>query len=87
MGTFLVILGTGNGLLYSSLVWATQANSKNGGEATATAMYAFMRSFGQALGVGIGEVVFQNVMRINLRQLDLPKDIASNAEAFVDILR
>ncbi len=48
-------------------------------------MYAFLRSFGMALGVGIGGSVFQNVMKIKLRALET--SIAGNPEAYLAILR
>lgn len=83
----LVILGLGHGLLLNALNTASQAVCVPGDEGAAAAMYAFLRSFGMALGVGIGGSVFQNVMKIKLRDLNLPMDIATNAEAFVNALR
>ncbi|KIW12222.1 hypothetical protein PV08_09498 [Exophiala spinifera] len=85
----LVVVGLGHGLLLNALNTAAQAVCMAGDEGAATAMYAFLRSFGMALGVGIGGSVFQNVMRIKLRRLHLPVDVASPQgaeETFVDVL-
>ncbi|KIW60705.1 hypothetical protein PV05_00904 [Exophiala xenobiotica] len=71
----LVTLGIGHGLLLNALNCASQAVCKPGDEGAAAAMYAFLRSFGMALGVGIGGSVFQNVMKIRLRALHLPTSI------------
>jgi hypothetical protein len=58
----------------------------SGDDAQAAAMYAFLRAFGMALGVGIGGSVFQNVMNIRLSQYGLPESIARNAEAYIAVL-
>ncbi|KAJ8132219.1 hypothetical protein O1611_g1405 [Lasiodiplodia mahajangana] len=59
---------------------------KRGDEAAAASMYAFVRQFGMALGVGIGGTTFQNVMAIKLRSLGLPAEIAKQAESYIAIL-
>ncbi|KXH48210.1 hypothetical protein CSAL01_07593 [Colletotrichum salicis] len=46
---------------------ASHALCDAGDEAIAAAMYAFLRQFGMALGVGVGGSTFQNVM---LRKLE-----------------
>ncbi|KAK6384917.1 hypothetical protein LTS17_002480 [Exophiala oligosperma] len=83
----LVVLGFGHGLLLNALNTASQAVCLRGDEGAAAAMYAFLRSFGMALGVGIGGSVFQNVMKIKIRDLGLPDSIASDAEAFAEGLQ
>jgi hypothetical protein len=84
----LVILGIGHGLLLNALNCASQAVvSLPGDEGAAVAMYAFLRSFGMAVGVGVGGSIFQNLMRTALRASNLPTSIAADAEAFVAVLR
>ncbi|OGM40779.1 hypothetical protein ABOM_011126 [Aspergillus bombycis] len=61
-----VILGVGMGICLPSILYAIQASSHPKDVAIAVAMYTFFRTFGQALGVAIGGVIFQNRMRKNL---------------------
>jgi len=84
--SILVILGIGHGLVLNAQNFATQAIALPRDEAAAAAMYAFLRSFGMALGVGICGSVFQNVMKLKLEQLGLPVEIARNAEAYISVL-
>ena len=79
----LVILGIGHGLILNAINIASQAVSKAGDEGDAVAMYAFLRSFGMAMGVGISGSVFQNVMKSKLKGLGLPTAIAVNAEGYL----
>lgn len=83
----LIILGIGYGLLLNAQNFATQAIARPKDEASAAAMYAFISSFGIALGVGIGSSVFQNVMKQKLRHLGLPAAIADNSVAYVATLK
>ncbi|KAI1185530.1 major facilitator superfamily transporter [Nemania serpens] len=83
--TYLVI-GTGQGAILNAQNFATQAMCKQGDEAAAASMYAFVRQFGMALGVGIGGTTFQNVMAIKLRWLGLPVEIAKQAESYIAVL-
>ncbi len=84
----LVVLGVGHGLLLNALNCASQAVvSLPGDEGAAVAMYAFLRSFGMAVGVGIGGSIFQNLIRTALRASHLPTSIAADAEAYVAVLR
>jgi len=79
----LVVLGIGHGLLLNAQNFATQAICKPRQEGAAAAMYAFLRSFGMAVGVSIGGSVFQNVLAAKLRRLGLPEEIAYDAESYV----
>lgn len=79
----LVVLGFGHGAILNAQNFASQAICNDGEEGSAAAMYGFFRHFGTALGVGIGGSTFQNVMSMKLGWEHLPKDIASNAEAFI----
>lgn len=83
----MIILGFGHGLNLNALNTASQAVSKPGDEGRAVGMYAFLRSFGMAVGVGVSGSVFQNVMKSKLQDLDLESAIATNAEAYLIVLR
>jgi MFS family permease len=82
-----IVLGTGHGFVLNSQNFATQAICLPHDEAAAAAMYAFLRSFGMAFGVGIGSSIFQNVMLIKLKQLSLPLELAQMSESYVEVLR
>ncbi|KAI0150508.1 major facilitator superfamily transporter [Xylariaceae sp. FL1272] len=81
-----LLAGTGQGLVLNAQNFASQASCKPGDEAAATAMYAFVRQFGMALGVGIGGTTFQNVMSLKLRWLGLPAEIAKDSEGYVSVI-
>ena len=80
----MIIVGIGHGLILNAQNFATQAIALPKDEASAAAMYAFLRSLGAALGVGIGGSVFQNIMMIKLRQYGLPVTIARDAEGWIN---
>lgn len=79
-----VTLGTGHGLVLTSLNFAIQAMAPPGAEAKAAANYMFYRSFGMALGVGIGGSVFQNITLIKLDYYDLDSTIARDADIIMN---
>ncbi|KAI1814155.1 major facilitator superfamily transporter [Poronia punctata] len=81
-----LIIGTGQGMVLNAQNFASQALCQRGDEAAAAAMYAFVRQFGMALGVGIGGTTFQNVMALKLRWLGLPVEIAKQAESYIAVL-
>ncbi|MCJ1366609.1 hypothetical protein MMC16_005738 [Acarospora aff. strigata] len=62
-----LVVGLGTGMLFPSMQFAIQAASSNADLAFAVSMFTFSRSFGQALGVAIGGVIFQNQMRSHLQ--------------------
>ena len=85
--TLMSIEGLGLGIVLTSVNFAIQAicpNTEHAGQAAA--LYAFMRSLGMCLGVAVGGTVFQNLMRQRLLDLDLPEQIAKNAESYVSYL-
>ncbi|OJJ00828.1 hypothetical protein ASPVEDRAFT_127706 [Aspergillus versicolor CBS 583.65] len=57
-----IIPGIGLGLLFPSIGFAIQASATNETLAIAVGMFSFFRAMGQAVGVAIGGVVFQNRM-------------------------
>ncbi|KAI1084983.1 major facilitator superfamily transporter [Whalleya microplaca] len=82
-----LIVGFGQGIVLNAQNFASQAMCKPGDEASAAAMYAFVRQFGMALGVNIGGTVFQNVMALKLEWLGLPVEIAKQAESYISTLK
>jgi MFS family permease len=58
--------GLGLGVLFPSLGYAVQASAKPENLSIAVAMFSFFRALGQAIGVAVGGVVFQNQMYKNL---------------------
>ena len=61
-----VVPGLGLGVLFPSLGYAVQASAEPENLAIAVAMFSLFRALGQAIGVAIGGVVFQNRMQANL---------------------
>jgi hypothetical protein len=58
--------GIGTGILFAAMALAVQASSSSKNMAYAVTMFAFFRAFGQTVGVALGGVVFQNVMKRKL---------------------
>ena len=61
-----LVSGLGLGILFPSLGFAIQASAAPENLAIAVGMFSFFRALGQAIGVAIGGVVFQNQMHKNL---------------------
>ncbi|KAI9760450.1 MAG: hypothetical protein M4579_001644 [Chaenotheca gracillima] len=74
-----LVSGLGLGILYPSMSFAVQATASNKDLPVAAAMFSFFRAFGQALGVTIGGVVFQNSVR---RKLEAYPDLAGRADEY-----
>lgn len=74
-----IVPGLGLGILFPSLGYAVQASAEPKDLAIAVAMFSFFRALGQAVGVAIGGVVFQNRMHANLLKY---ASLAPNAEAY-----
>ena len=75
-----IVPGLGMGLLFSCMNLATQASATEKHVGFAAAMYVFMRSLGQGIGVAVGGVVFQSQLTVELQAYP---DIAHNASAVV----
>lgn len=73
-----LVPGIGMGLLFASMNLATQAAATETHVGFAAAMYIFMRSLGQGIGVAVGGVVFQSQFEVKLR---VYPDLARNATA------
>lgn len=76
-----LVPGLGLGFLLPGLATAIQASVSSEHVAMAIAMFSFFRALGQALGVAIGGVVFQNRIYANL--LSYP-NLADNATQYSD---
>ncbi|OCK77281.1 putative siderophore iron transporter [Lepidopterella palustris CBS 459.81] len=86
-----LVSGIGLGFLFPAIATAIQASVASEHVAIAIAIFSFFRSVGQALGVAIGGVVFQNRMLANVRSYP---SLAPNAALYsqdavglVEILR
>jgi hypothetical protein len=75
-----LVAGLGLGILFPALAAANQVSAANPRQvAIAVAMFGFFRAFGQALGVAVGGVVFQNRMVANLSRYP---SLAANATQY-----
>ncbi|KAL4953502.1 major facilitator superfamily domain-containing protein [Aspergillus filifer] len=74
-----LVPGLGLGFLFPSIGFAIQASATNDTLAIAVAMFSFFRAMGQAVGVAIGGVVFQNRMFHSLLQYE---SLASKAAEY-----
>lgn len=86
-----LVSGVGLGILFPSLQFQLQAATSQKDMAFAVALFVFFRSFGQALGVAIGGVIFQNEMVNKLqaypRFVEQASELAKDAAALVEIIR
>ena len=86
-----LIPGLGTGLLFASMNLAAQAAATEQHVGYAAAMYIFMRSLGQGIGVAVGGVVFQSRFTVQLNNYpDLAKNataLAQDASGLVQIIK
>ena len=86
-----LVSGVGLGILFPALQFQVQAASANKDMAFAVAIFVFFRSFGQALGVAIGGVIFQNQMVKHLSATPAfaasAAELAKDAAALVEIIK
>lgn len=80
-----LLLGVGQGLLLSAHNFAVQSIVNIEDAASATALFAFMRSLGLCLGVAIGGMIFQNELQRFLDLNGLPIRISNDPGAFLYI--
>ncbi|KAJ5674270.1 hypothetical protein N7462_009709 [Penicillium macrosclerotiorum] len=83
----IAIPGLGLGALVTSVAYAIQTCADNQSIVIVTALFSFFRAFGQALGMSIGGVIFQNRMQSNLLKhpafAGVAGEISRNAEVMV----
>lgn len=83
--------GLGTGILFPAMALAVQASASIKDQAYAANMFSFFRAFGQAIGVAIGGVIFQNQMRRRMLTYPLLADFAGeyskDAAGLVQIIK
>ncbi|CEL06579.1 hypothetical protein ASPCAL09752 [Aspergillus calidoustus] len=83
--------GLGLGLLTAAIVCTVQASATDQNLTVAVAMVVFFRTFGQALGIAVGGVIFQNRMRRELLRHDAwasrATELSRDAAALVTVIQ
>lgn len=74
-----IVGGFGLGMLFPSMMFAVQAAVPEADVGAAVSFFTFIRTFGQAVGIGIGGVVFQNQIKKEIMKYPL---IAPHAEEY-----
>lgn len=82
----LIAQGIAHGLILMPVMFGIQAMAESKDAAYAAAMYLFIRTLGQSLGVAMGGTVFQNLLTRHLQDRGLPTSIAKDAEGYVKTL-
>ena len=86
-----LVSGLGMGVLFPSMAFAIQAATTNKDLAFAVALFSFFRAFGQAIGVAVGGVIFQNQLKKKLLTYPLLAPMAdaysSDASGLVQIIK
>ncbi|KAJ5547279.1 hypothetical protein N7494_004864 [Penicillium frequentans] len=86
-----IVPGLGLGVLFPSLGYAVQASAEPDHLAIAVAMFSFFRALGQAIGVAVGGVIFQNQMYKNLLKYPALAPMAStysqDASGLVQVIK
>jgi MFS family permease len=86
-----LIPGLGMGLLFASMNLAIQAATTERHVGFSAAMYIFMRSLGQGIGVAVGGVIFQSQFAVELRGYpDLARNatkLAQDASGLVQVIK
>ncbi|KAL4930378.1 major facilitator superfamily domain-containing protein [Aspergillus undulatus] len=83
--------GLGLGFLTAAIVCTVQASATNKNLTVSVAMVVFFRAFGQAVGIALGGVIFQNRMRYELGQYAewraRAQELSQDAAALVTIIQ
>ncbi len=86
-----LVSGLGMGILFPSMAFSIQAATINKDLAFAVALFSFFRAFGQAIGVAVGGVIFQNQLKKKLLTYPLLAPMAgtysSDASGLVQIIK
>lgn len=83
--------GLGSGMLFTSLSSPAQASARDEDVIVAAGLCPFFRSLGQALGIVIGDAIFQNQMKSSLSQYaefsNKSLEFAKNALALTQMIK
>lgn len=86
-----LVAGLGLGLLFSSMNLAIQAATPQKDVGFAAAMYVFMRSLGQGIGVAVGGAVFENQFAVKLSVYPMlagnATELSQDASSLVQIIK
>ncbi|PUU73291.1 major facilitator superfamily domain-containing protein [Tuber borchii] len=86
-----LVSGLGTGILFPSMAYAIQASATDEDMAYAVSMFSFFRAFGQAFGVAIGGVIFQNALKKEIAKHAVLRamagDYAADAVALVQVIK
>lgn len=86
-----LVSGLGMCILFPSMAFSIQAATINKDLAFAVALFSFSRAFGQAIGVAVGGVIFQNQLKKKLLTYPLLAPMAgaysSDASGLVQIIK
>lgn len=83
--------GLGTGVLFPSMAFAIQAAASGEDTAYAVSLFSFFRAFGQAFGVAVGGVIFQNALQSKLEAIPglsaVAGEYAKDSVALVQVIR
>ncbi|GAB7351797.1 hypothetical protein MBLNU459_g2370t1 [Dothideomycetes sp. NU459] len=86
-----LVSGIGTGMLFPANMFGVQAATPNGDLGPAVSLFTFFRTFGQAVGVAIGGVIFQNQIRQKILSHPLiaghATEWAADASALVQVIK
>ena len=86
-----LVSGLGMGIIFPAMTFSIQAATINKDLAFAVALFSFFRAFGQAIGVAIGGVIFQNQLKKKLLTYPLLAPMAnaysSDASGLVQVIK
>ncbi|KAL9114127.1 MAG: hypothetical protein Q9227_001899 [Pyrenula ochraceoflavens] len=86
-----LVVGLGMGMIFPSVTISIQASSPSRDVAFAMGLFSLFRSFGQAVGIAVGGVVFQNEMKRKLqadpRLAGMASEYSADASALVQVIK
>lgn len=86
-----LVSGLGTGMLFPATMFGVQASQPSKDLGPAVSLFTFFRSFGQAVGVAIGGVIFQNQIKQKILShsiiADRATEWAADASALVQIIQ
>jgi hypothetical protein len=87
----MLVSGIGIGLLFPAHSLSIQASVPQEHIAIAIVMFSFFRTFGQAIGVAVGGVIFQNRIQIELESFsdlaDNARELSQDAVALIEVIK